>query len=32
MQTPIILYKLLAYDWCTDNSTTDIGPIISRFL
>ena len=21
--------QLLAYDWCTDNSTTDIGPIIS---
>ena len=24
--------QLLAYDWCTDNSTTDIGPIISRVV
>ena len=22
----------MAYDWCTDNSTTDIGPIISRVV
>ena len=27
-----ILCQLLAYDWCTDNSTTDIGPIISRVV
>ena len=24
--------QLLAYDWCTDNSTTDIGAVINRFL
>ena len=27
-----MLCQLLAYDWCTDNSTTDIGPIISRVV
>ena len=27
-----VLCQLLAYDWYTDKSITDIGPIISRFL
>ena len=31
-QTTLVLCQLLAYDWCTDYSTTDIGPIISRVV